>query len=165
MSEDLEDILKKAASENAMLARVRRHVEGRPVEPRAEDFYAALKYDPAVVVRLSGEMPGEREIPIDCRFRNGAVEFTTEFRDITVTGRDQFLEDVREAVEIEVRHHRDSQFAEAWTCPSCGGESTDPDSRVIDHANEVRVTCPQCGAVDYIPQGTEPARPREEVSS
>ncbi|WP_134668985.1 hypothetical protein [Halorussus marinus] len=109
MSEDLEAILEKAASENAMLARVRRHAEERPVEPRAED--------------------------------------------------------VREAVEIEVRHHRDSQFAEAWTCPSCGGESTEPDSRIIDHANEVRVTCPQCGAVDYIPQGTGPARPREEVSS
>lgn len=103
-------LLEEAASENTMLARVLRHVQDKPVCPHPSDFYAALKHDRAVVVRLHGEMPGEREIPIDCRFRDGAVEFTTEFRDVGLTGRDQFIDDVRDATNVEVVHHRDSQF-------------------------------------------------------
>ena len=166
MSENLVDILSEGANEHSALARVLRHVEDRHVCPHARDFYVALKYDPTVVVRLRAEMPAERELPIDCRYRNGAVEFTTEFRDVGITGTRQFVEDVREADGIEVVHHHDSQFGtgEGWTCYNCDGEFFDPESKFVEATNEVRVTCPDCGAVDEIPQGTEPPRSREEVA-
>jgi DNA-directed RNA polymerase subunit RPC12/RpoP len=159
MSDDeLVEILNEGANENAMVARILRHVEDRPVCPRPEDFYAALKHDPAVVVRLHGELPGEREIPIDCRFRRSVVEFTHELRDVGFTGRDQFLQDIRDATEVEVLHHRDSEYGDGWVCYDCGEECFDPDSEHIQSQNMVRVTCPECGTIDEIPQGSQPPR-------
>ncbi|WP_135829987.1 zinc ribbon domain-containing protein [Halorussus halobius] len=163
MTESVPSLLAEGASENAPLARVLRHVQDKPVEPRPEDFYAALKLDDHLVVRLREDMPGEREIPIDTRWRNGAVEFTTKFRDVGLTGRRQFLDDVWDADEIRVILYEHSQFDDEYHCPTCGALSRDPDSRVLEGANEVRVRCPECGVVDYIPQGSEPQRePRHD---
>jgi len=165
MSEDdVAGILEEAASKNAMLARVLRHVQDKPVCPRSEDFHVALKHDERLVVRLQAEMPGEREIPIDTRWRNGAVEFTTKFRDVGITGRDQFVEDVDEADTVRVILYEHSQFDDEYRCPECGALSQDPDSRLVEAANEVRVTCPECdaAAVNSAPAPFDPADPYGE---
>lgn len=137
MGDDLVGILNEGANESTMVARVLRHVEDRPVCPRAEDFYATLKYDDQVVVRLRGDMPGETRLPIDCRYRNGAVEFCHEHRDIEIIGRDNFLEDVQDAVDVEVLHHRESQF------PSDDGDEDGSATKTIvaDGGREQCVVC------------------------
>lgn len=159
MPEDLIDILNEGANENAMVARVLRHVEDRPVCPRPEDFFAALKFDPQVVVRVHW-----CQTPIDCRYRNGVVEYTHEHRETGQATREAFIFDVRCAEEIEVLHHHDSRFGEGYTCAECGEESFDPESERVASRNAVRVTCSHCGAVDEVPQGTEPPRTRREVA-
>ena len=80
MTDDVVGVLNEGANESSMLARVLRHVENRPVCPRAEDFWEALKYDDALVVRLKAEMPAERLLPIDCRYRDrvGGLEYCHE---------------------------------------------------------------------------------------
>jgi DNA-directed RNA polymerase subunit RPC12/RpoP len=165
MSENIVAILNEGADENAMVARVLRHVEDRPVAPRAEDFLAALKYDPAVVIRLRGPMADGEALDIDCRYRNGVVQYRHDYRQRGAASRKAFLFDVRTADDVEVLHHRDSQFGEGYTCADCGAESFDPDSEFIQSRNTVQVTCPACGAVDEVPRGTDPMRSREEVSS
>jgi predicted RNA-binding Zn-ribbon protein involved in translation (DUF1610 family) len=164
MSDDLVAILNKGADGNAMVARVLRHAEDRPVCPRPEDFWVALKYDPAVVVRLRAGLPGGFVLPVDCRHRDGDLEFTHEHRDLGCATRDRFIDDVRQAIEVEVLHHRDSQFGDPWTCANCGAESIDPESERVASRNVVRVTCPDCGTVDEVPQGSEPPRSSEEVA-
>jgi predicted RNA-binding Zn-ribbon protein involved in translation (DUF1610 family) len=150
---EVAEILSEGANESTMLARVFRHVEDRPVAPRAEDFYAALKYDPAIVVRIHW-----CQTAIDCRYRDGKVEYVHEFRDPGQATRQAFLFDARCADEIEVLAHTDSQFGEGYTCADCGEESFDPDSEFVTSRNTVRVTCPECGAVDEVPQGSDPPR-------
>ncbi len=160
-NDDLVTLLRQGAKTDATLARVLRHVEDKPICPRPEDFLAALKYDPAVVVRLSEPLPEDSTVAIDCRYRDGNVEYTHEYRNRGDADREAFLYDVRDADRVEVRHHRNSQFGEGWTCPDCRKESFDPDSRFIESSNEVRVTCPDCGAVEHVPQSSSPPLDRE----
>ncbi|WP_435175710.1 hypothetical protein [Halorussus sp. AFM4] len=164
MSEDLIAILNEGADESTMLARVLRHVEDRPVAPRAEDFLAALKYSPAIVIRLRAPTADGESLEIDCRYRNGVIQYRHDFRQRGAASREAFLYDVRTTDDIEVVHHRDSQFGEGYTCPDCGEESFNPESKFIQSRNMVQVTCPDCGAVDEAPQGTNPVRRREEVA-
>jgi len=156
-SEDLIEILNEGANENTMVARVLRHVEDRPVCPRPEDFYEAMKYDPAVVVRLHIS-PTRGSFAIDCRYRDGDVEYTHDFRDRGGVTKDAFVYDVRNADDVKVRYHADSQFGDGWVCYDCGEESFDPDGELIQSQNVVRVTCPECGVIDEIPQGSQPPR-------
>jgi len=157
-SEGLVEVLNEGANESTMVARVLRHVEDRPVCPRPEDFYEALKYDCAVVVRLHGSSGEDGAIPIDCRYRNGTVEYVHEFRDRGQVTREAFLFDVRCADDVEVCYHADSQFGDGWICYDCGEECFDTESERIQSRNAVGGAGPECGAVDEVPQGSESPR-------
>lgn len=109
-STDIQSVLVAAADDSRHCQRVLRYHEGRHVCPQPMDFYEALRADSRVVVRVHGDLPGERDLPLDCRFRRSVVEFTHELRDVGFIARDQFLDDVRRAVEVEILHHDESQF-------------------------------------------------------
>ena len=139
MSDELTEILSAAADTSSPCARVLRFHEDLHVAVRPRDFYDALKVDPAVVVRVEQE----DVVPIDCRFRNGAVEFATEQLDQKVVGRNQFLDDVSDADEISVIHHAESQFKDAQQVCTDGGMAQDlreqqiEDEFVQEHAVSV----------------------------
>jgi hypothetical protein len=106
--DDLHDQLVAAADDSSPCARVLRHYEDRRVAARSADFYTAMKRMPALVVRL--QIKGVA--PIDCRVRDGNLEFATEIYDKGTATRQEFLDKVSKAAEITILPHATSAFVD-----------------------------------------------------
>lgn len=142
----LRSSLSEAADDHAPSARVLRYVEGREVSTRPEDFYSALKRCPDLVVRLDAGRVGETLLPVDCRVRNGAVEFTHEHRDTGEADRDVFVEDVREADEVVVVPHSRSRFGDEDAAEAVRADGgTTVDEREQPAPEDDSFACSLCG--------------------
>ncbi|WP_135828547.1 hypothetical protein [Halorussus halobius] len=141
-ADTLYEALVRAADHSSPCQRVLRHKDGRQVATRSMDFYVALKRVDVLVVRIDGgHRVGGSLFPVDCRVREGAVEFTHEHRNTGVAGRQQFLGDIREANEVALVHVDESQFGDererdTGEVRADGGTSTDGTYRECEWCGE-----------------------------